>query len=167
MNTAWTEYPPSATNSSHYTRHDMSGWWKCCSCRNQNNPALTSDYCSSCPHRRCDSCEPFSWKSRDCKGGLALWWPLPLTRCFVSTIARWPRVPIPFSNSTKDFLGSVPSVAAIFYLAFSIFGSFATHARVYLLARLYFLLEMLFFLPFHVSGLFYIDFPDFSAEFSA
>lgn len=90
-----------------------------------------------------------------------------MSRCFVSTIARCPRVPIPSSNSTKNLPGSAASVAAIFSLAFSVFGSFATHARVYLLARLYFLLEMLFSLSFHVSGLLYIDFPDFSAEFSA
>lgn len=35
------------------------------------------------------------------------------------------------------------------------------------MARLYFLLEILFFLPPHGSGLFYIDFPGFSAEASA
>lgn len=34
----------------------MFEWWGCCACGNQNNPELTSQYCSSCNHKRCSGC---------------------------------------------------------------------------------------------------------------
>lgn len=34
----------------------MFEWWGCCACGNQNNPELTSQYCSSCSHQRCSGC---------------------------------------------------------------------------------------------------------------
>ena len=42
-----------------YGRQDMTGWWICCSCHNQNSPDLVTGDCGSCNHERCNRCRLF------------------------------------------------------------------------------------------------------------
>jgi hypothetical protein len=44
--------------SNDLSQPSMAGWWRCCSCWNDNNPKLTVGYCSVCGHRRDSSCIP-------------------------------------------------------------------------------------------------------------
>jgi len=38
------------------SRPSMAGWWKCCQCRNWNNPTLSPERCVQCQHRKCSYC---------------------------------------------------------------------------------------------------------------
>jgi hypothetical protein len=45
--------------SSRPGRPSMRGWWKCCSCENDNNPDLAKTRCSSCGHKRGYHCTDY------------------------------------------------------------------------------------------------------------
>lgn len=39
------------------TRPSMAGWWVCCSCGQENNPAFQMNRCTICGHGQCLSCK--------------------------------------------------------------------------------------------------------------
>ncbi|KAL2841345.1 hypothetical protein BJX68DRAFT_245724 [Aspergillus pseudodeflectus] len=48
--------PPSIME---FPRPDMDGWWLCCHCGWQVNPALGGYRCTTCGHDRCTYCSPY------------------------------------------------------------------------------------------------------------
>lgn len=46
--------------SSRPGRPSVRGWWRCCSCDSDNNPALAKERCSSCGHQRDTRCTTYT-----------------------------------------------------------------------------------------------------------
>lgn len=59
-------------------RPSMAGWWRCCQCGGDNNPAYEMGRCVLCGHYACPYCAPLGWSFSTlsfCSSG-AVWFDL-------------------------------------------------------------------------------------------